>query len=356
MLNSLHRRSALLATATLVSLTFLQACSTKPQRTGPPPPDMSAKAPATGAPADNSTPKAGGRYYDNDGPPLELPADLATRPDAVPKLEILSTAANRPYSVFGQPYVPLTAVVPFKQRGIASWYGRMFHGRKTSNGEVYDMLGMTAAHPTLPLPSYARVRNVQNGKQVVVRVNDRGPFLHGRIMDLSYAAAYRLGYADKGSAELEVELLQPEEIARWSANPPAALPAQAAIADEAPKLTMTPVPTTAAEPAPKTAAPAVAAAPAVSPAPTVLAAPVAATPTAGRYFLQIGAFGSKDNADAAHRRLTSVLGTAVAQMQVVPQDNLFKLQAGPYANRRDAETAVQQVKQKIGANPFVLQR
>ncbi len=309
----------------------LQACSTKPLRTGPPPPEVNTTTPPQASvPADNSTPKAGGRFYDQDGPPLELPADLATRPDAVPRIEILSGSANRPYSVFGQPYVPLTAIVPFKQRGIGSWYGRMFHGRKTSNGEVYDMFSMTAAHPTLPLPSYARVKNVQTGKQVVVRVNDRGPFLHGRIMDLSYAAAYRLGYSDRGSTELEVELLQPEEIARWQAGAPTV----AATQDEAPKLTMT----------------------AVNPVAPATPTPASALAGAGRFYLQIGAFSSRENADAAQLRLNSVLGPIVSRMEVVAQDNLFKLHAGPYASRRDADVVVAQVKMKIGANPFVLQR
>jgi rare lipoprotein A len=346
----LARLSVLLASA--CALLALQACSTKPLRTGPPPPEVSTTTPPqSSVPADNSTPKAGGRFYDQDGPPLELPADLATRPDAVPRLDILSAAANRPYSVFGQPYVPLTAIVPFKQRGIGSWYGRMFHGRKTSNGEVYDMFSMTAAHPTLPLPSYARVTSVQTGKQVIVRVNDRGPFLHGRIMDLSYAAAYRLGYSDKGSTELEVELLQADEIAKLSAGAPSI----AVVKDEPPKLTMsavTPVVAPVVTPATTPAATSVA----TPAAPASPAVPASAVPAAGRFYLQIGAFSSRENADAAQLRLSSVLGSVVSRMEVVAQDSLFKLHAGPYANRRDADVASAQVKMRIGANPFVLQR
>src|SRR5690606_12457499 len=113
------------------------------------------------------------------------------------------------YKVMGKTFVPMTEMAPYKARGVATWYGTRYHGRKTAIGETYDMLQMTAAHPTLPLPSYVRVTNVENGKSVVVRVNDRGPFLHGRLIDLSYAAARRLDFVNKGSAQVEVELLLP---------------------------------------------------------------------------------------------------------------------------------------------------
>src|SRR4029450_1685465 len=113
-----------------------------------------------------------------------------------------------------------TSLKAYRERGIASWYGRKFHGQKTSIGETYDMFAMTAAHPTLPLPSYARVTNVANGKSVVVRVNDRGPFLHDRLIDLSYAAAYRLGVAQKGTALVEVEAIIPGETIVTAAAPP----------------------------------------------------------------------------------------------------------------------------------------
>ena len=121
-------------------------------------------------------------------------------PDAVPRPEPLLPRANRPYVVFDRQYQPMTDLVPFRQRGLGSWYGRKYHGRKTSSGEVYDMYAMTAAHPTLPIPSYARVTHLPSGRSVVVRVNDRGPFLHDRVIDLSYTAATRLGYANAGSA------------------------------------------------------------------------------------------------------------------------------------------------------------
>ncbi len=122
--------------------------------------------------------------------------------------------------MFGREYVPATSLRPYKERGIASWYGRKFHGEKTSTGETYDMYAMTAAHPTLPLPSYARVTNVATGKSVIVRVNDRGPFLHDRVIDLSFAAANRIGIAQKGSGEVEVEAIIPVETAAMSAAAP----------------------------------------------------------------------------------------------------------------------------------------
>src|SRR5258706_8919154 len=155
---------------------------------------------------------AKGGYYMDDGPGDRHPPDLDKIPDAVPRSEPLNRFANRPYQQFGKDYVPLSSVQPFRQRGVASWYGRRYHGQKTSVGEVYDMHKMSAAHPTLPIPSYARVTNVKNGRSVVVRINDRGPFLGGRIMDLSFAAANRLGYTQAGSAEVEVEAIVPGAI------------------------------------------------------------------------------------------------------------------------------------------------
>jgi len=150
-----------------------------------------------------------GGYYKDDGPGDKPPANLAEIADAEPRPEPLHRYANRPYRVFGAEYVPLAQVQPFRQRGVASWYGRRFHGQKTASGEPYDMYAMTAAHPTLPIPSYARVSNLANGRSVVVRVNDRGPFHAARIIDLSYAAAYKLGFVQAGSARVEVESIVP---------------------------------------------------------------------------------------------------------------------------------------------------
>ncbi|MBS3798901.1 septal ring lytic transglycosylase RlpA family protein [Pseudoalteromonas sp. BDTF-M6] len=146
-----------------------------------------------------------GRYQmEHDAAPLRHPTDMELQ-DAVVTDEAKSAAANRPYQVRGKQYVPIFDETGFTQTGIASWYGRKFHGYHTSNGEVYDMFAMTAAHKTLPLPSFVRVTNVDNGQSVVVRVNDRGPFHADRIIDLSYAAAYKLGYHLKGTAKVKLE-------------------------------------------------------------------------------------------------------------------------------------------------------
>jgi rare lipoprotein A len=155
-----------------------------------------------------STPEKGG-YYKDDGPQANPPANLDRIPDAVPRAEPLNKFANRPYKALGREYVPMTSVQPYRERGSASWYGKRYHGQKTSSGETYDMYQMTAAHPTLPIPSYARVTNLKNGKSVVVRINDRGPFHAGRLIDLSYVAAYKLGYVQAGSAQVEVESIVP---------------------------------------------------------------------------------------------------------------------------------------------------
>ena len=155
-----------------------------------------------------STPKPGG-YYKDDGPPAQPPANLDRVADAVPRAEPLHKYANRPYTAFGREYVPMTSLQPFRQRGPASWYGKRYHGSKTSSGEIYDMYAMTAAHPTLPIPSYVRVTNVANGRSVVVRINDRGPFRSARVIDVSYAAAHRLGFVQAGQAQVDIEAIVP---------------------------------------------------------------------------------------------------------------------------------------------------
>ena len=154
-------------------------------------------------------PQAAPAGSDKDGTP-EFRADLANVPDAVPRPEPRTAAGNKsPYTVLGKTYRVRPVPSGHRERGLGSWYGTKFHGRKTSLGDPYDVYTMTAAHKTLPLPSYVRVTNLENGKRAVVRVNDRGPFHEDRVIDLSYAAAYRLGYANKGTALLELEVLDP---------------------------------------------------------------------------------------------------------------------------------------------------
>jgi rare lipoprotein A len=238
--------------------------------------------------------RGGGGFYKDDGPGDKPPANLDAIADAVPRNEPLHRAANRPYERLGRKYTPLTSLQPYRERGVASWYGRRYHGNQTSIGETYDMYAMTAAHPTLPLPSYARVTSVANGRSVVVRVNDRGPFLHGRIIDLSYVAAHKLGIVQAGSGEVEVEAVVPG--AAQSATPPAIVPA-----------------------------------PAQSGASAV--------------YVQLGAFSSRDNAEALRERVSRDFSTENAQL--VESGSLWRLQIGPYASREAANAAADSVEKRF---------
>jgi len=151
-----------------------------------------------------------GAYYLDDGPEANIPENLSSIPNAVPKKEPLNKFSNRPYKVFGKTYYPMTTIKPYTANGYATWYGKKYHGNKTSIGEVYDMYEMTAAHKTLPLPCYVKVTNLKNNKSVIVRVNDRGPFVKDRIIDLSYVAAHKLEIIEKGSELVKVELINPD--------------------------------------------------------------------------------------------------------------------------------------------------
>lgn len=154
-------------------------------------------------------------------PPAAPPAEVSQIPDAVPRAEPRSARGNPPfYEVFGKRYFVMDSADGYRERGIASWYGPGFHAESTSNGERYDMYAMTAAHKTLPLPSYVEVTNLRNGNRVVVRVNDRGPFKDGRIIDLSYTAAAKLDMLREGTTMVEVRALQPGEVPMQAAAPP----------------------------------------------------------------------------------------------------------------------------------------
>ena len=171
----------------------------------PPPPEMPAPvaepAPTPAVPVERPPRKRPHARNERSVP------DPATVPDPVPRYVPLATLANRPYVLFGQQFVPMTERVAFRQRGLASWYGPGFHGQRTANGERYDMYGMTAAHPTLPIPSFVRVTSRDSGRSVVVRVNDRGPYRYGRSIDLSYTAAWKLGFVKQGTGDVDIELI-----------------------------------------------------------------------------------------------------------------------------------------------------
>jgi rare lipoprotein A len=280
--------------------------------------EREAKAPPT-APA---PPRRGGGYYQDDGPGDGAPPDLDRIADAVPRAEPLHRFANSPYVVFGRQYVPEREVRQFKQRGVASWYGRKFHGQKTAIGEVYDMYAMTAAHPTLPIPSYARVTSVANGRSVVVRVNDRGPFLHGRVIDLSYTAAWKLGYIEQGSTLVEVEAIVPDRTLV------AAAPSQ------------WPERTAARAPEPAPAEP-----------PRV---PVEAE--SGGIYLQLGAFSDRDNAENLRARLALELAVLDRPAEVYRKDGLFRLHVGPYRTRAEANADAEKLKEALDIRAHVVVR
>ena len=308
-------------------MVLLAGCGSQPPRSIER--DESVAPPAAAKPAPPKPQyslKRGGGFYQDDGPGDSVPGNLDAVPDAEPRAEPLHRFANRPYSVLGKDYVPSQELKPYKARGVGSWYGRKFHGQKTSIGEPYDMFAMTAAHPTLPIPSYARVTNLANGKSVVVRVNDRGPFLHERLIDLSYAAAWKLGYIGSGSAQVEVESILPGETLL------------------------------AAKPAPPVAAgdpiaELVAAAPAPAEAP-----PLPAVQELRGTFLQLGAFGSQDNAESFRARLQRQLDWLGEAIHVHAKDGMYRLHLGPYRDAQEAGRVAERIREALAFKPFVVQR
>lgn len=351
----------------------LAACGSKPSRVADS--GRVASVPTTGV-SGGATPRRGGGYYKDDGPDDVLPPNLDLIPDAVPAVEPLHRPALRPYTVMGQHFVPRTELVPFKERGHASWYGRRFHGNPTSIGEPYDMYAMTAAHPTLPIPSYVRVTNLGNGQSVVVRVNDRGPFLRGRVIDLSYAAAHRLGYINSGSAHVEVESITHQDIQVARAAGVPALPGAAkgvGVASSSP--VMQPIAVAAPAPAP-VPAPAVmhmaALPPAVADPPSALvvtesrAAPLplaqSAPPLVTRSeqeagaYLQLGAFSTSSNAEGLVHRVRSELGMFADRLQLLDEGGRYRLQLGPFASADEARLEAGRIGVLLNLQPFVVMR
>jgi rare lipoprotein A len=325
---------------------------------GPAGPDGAAPAageaaarPAPGAarpPAAKTTARRGGAFYLDDGPGDTTPPNLGTLPDAEPRREPLHRFANRPYVVFGRAYTPMTERVPYRARGVATWYGKRYHGQKTSSGEVYDMYEMTGAHPTLPIPSYVRVTNVANGRQVVIRINDRGPFLGERLIDLSYAAAFRLGYVEAGSATVEVEKLIPG--LNWPSDTRTAA-------------SRTPAPTTAPlAPVPSLAEAVLPVPPAGALAPASPAELPARTGTlplaaeAGGVFLQLGAFGDRNNAETFLERIRPELGEVAKLAHVHQSRGLHRIHVGPYAGEREARAAVDTLMRRLNIKPILAVR
>lgn len=271
----------------------LSGCGVTPSRpASPAKPSTSAAVPA---PPPVSAAKSGG-YYLDDGPGANPPPNLEAIPDAVPRTEPLHRFANREYVALGKPYTPQTGRKPHREEGLASWYGRRFHGKKTASGELYDMYAMTAAHPTLPIPSYVRVTALDNGKSVVVRVNDRGPFHSARVIDLSYTAAYKLGYVTRGSAKVRVETLDPETVDTQG---------------------------------------------------DALAEGV---------FLQLGAFSRAENAEQLRERVRRSLALEASRLRVVLVKSLYRVQIGPYAGDEAALVDRSRVREQLDINAILVRR
>ena len=316
---------------------------------------------------------SGGGYYLDDGPGKPDPqrvARLMREPDPVPKHEPLLARANRPYRVMGQDFAPMTERKPYKQQGVASWYGQRFHGKPTSTGETYDMYQMTAAHPTLPLPSYARVTRLDNGRSVVVRVNDRGPFLRGRLIDLSYLAASKLGYVGKGHAEVEVELLNPADAGKGrtlTAQPAGkAAPAQARTLP-AVSLARAELDLPGDEGAPANTELASAEAPraderaGVAGSNGVDAGPSAPMPAPARraaegdsgWFLQLGVFRQLDNALRVQREQMARSTPSDPPVELVQRGEQYRVLLGPYANETDARAVAADIGARTGHKPGI---
>jgi peptidoglycan lytic transglycosylase len=250
------------------------------------------------------------------------PPDVARIPEPVPRAEPRSASGNPPfYDVAGHRYVVLASAAGYHERGVASWYGPDFHGLRTATGERYDMFAMTAAHKTLPIPCYARVTNLSNGHSIVVRINDRGPFVGNRIIDLSYTAAIKLDMIRNGTAFVEVEALTP-------GVPPAVatLPATAAAASSA-AVGISSVPPVAASDAP---GPAPSDTPPVAPLgalPAALPPPASAT-----FYIQVGAYAQAENARRAAQKLRDAGLEHVFTLAPAANQPLQRVRIGPISS------------------------
>jgi rare lipoprotein A len=290
----------------------------------------------------STTTKQSGGYYKDDGPEANVPANLNQIPSAVPKIEPLAKGPNKPYTALGQSFTPDTSGKPYRAKGLASWYGKKFHGKSTANGERYNMYAMTAAHPTLPIPSYVRVTRLDNNKSVVLRINDRGPFHRGRIIDVSYAAAHQLGMLGPGSAQVLVERIMPDQIrgekSRSASNQAAAIalltsPQTQELAsldsDSNPDLNLE----TDQDP----------------PVATTDATPIAASPM----FLQLGAFSDQAKAQSLAAQVTEQVSAQIhAPVQIDRSEtDLYRVRIGPFTGRDEAMLAALPVSQATGMTP-----
>jgi len=310
----------------ILCMAFLTACagtsSTKPEPT-------SAKNTTTKQP--NGSSKGGG-YYLDDGPGDSTGIDFDSIPDAQLKTEKPLVSSNKPYQALGQKYVPMTSYAPYTKRGVASWYGKRYHGRKTSSGEVYDMYSMSAAHTTLPIPSFVKVVNPANGKAVVVRVNDRGPFKSDRVIDLSYAAAHKLGLVANGSGMVEVTAIDTSpEALKNTAN---ITVAKAELTNINPTPTLDQNKTTIGN--------------TLSPEPAVSNE---ARPAS--YYVQAGAFKSEANGELLQKKILDLDLAGDAAVTNVYNNGLHRVRVGPFTNKREADIHANKVRNQLNISAIV---
>ena len=263
--------------------------------------------------------KKGGGYYLDDGPGDHPPENIDEIPNATPQVEPFHGRANQPYIALDNKYVPMTSFYPYKERGVASWYGKRYHGKKTSIGEVYDMYSMTGAHTTLPIPCYVRVTNTENNKSVIVRINDRGPFKKDRVIDLSFAAAYKLRLSDKGSGPVEVELIDPRQFSALKKTPDVlnekiqekdVATAQVKLAEE-----------------------------------TISTEPL---------YIQAGAFKNEKNADLLLKQLLDMKIENTPPFKKQFSEDLFHVVIGPFNSKDEANNIADLIKSKIKISIFVV--
>lgn len=301
----------------------------EPNFEGKPTGEGSAAKPESAKP-DSATTKPGG-YYLDDGPEDNPPENLDSVADAVPRAEPLLARANKPYYAFNISYQPMTEYAPYKKRGLASWYGKRYHGQKTSTGEVYDMYMMTGAHTILPIPSYARVTNLTNKKSVVVRINDRGPFHSDRIIDLSYVAAYKLGLLSKGSGMVEVEAIDTRSMPNATSN---AVATQEKVALETTNSTS---PDTTIAPL------------------SVEGSTVPQSQNAVKgSFVQVGAFKVKKNGDELLEKLVK---DKLAERNIINNwynEGTYRVRLGPFANKEEAERTAAKIKSSLKLNTYII--
>lgn len=282
-----------------------------------------AKTPA----ATQTTGAKPGGYYLDDGPGDHAPTDIDAIPDAVLKTETPLVRANKPYAALGQQYRPVTSYTPYKKQGVASWYGKRYHGKKTSTGEIYDMYAMSGAHTVLPIPSYAKVTNPANGRSVIIRINDRGPFKNDRLIDLSYAAAYKLRLIDQGSGLVEVEAIDTsvEAMQKLSAKLVQPILVKAS------------------------------ASPPVIDTPPSLAIDIKTPANIDnlQYYIQAGAFKSEANGELLQKKIQALQLAENAGIANVYNNGLFRVKLGPYSSKKEADASAKRIGQQLNISAIV---